>query len=84
MVAATHACAVSISPALPAKIAVSPPISSAAERNASSLRDINITLAPASTYDFAIALPIPRDAPVTNATLSSSEISMSVTIAVIQ
>ena len=73
-----------MSPALPAKIDVSPPISSAAARKESSLRDINMTLAPASTYDFAIALPIPREAPVTSATLPLSEISMSATLAVIQ
>ena len=38
-------------------------------------RDDSSTEAPASAYALAIALPMPRDAPVTSATLPSSEIS---------
>jgi hypothetical protein len=76
IVASTHAWPCSISPAFAAKISVSPSISFAAARSASSLREVNITCAPASTNDFAIALPMPREAPVTNAVLPRSEISM--------
>ena len=37
---------------------------------------VRITFAPDAANEAAIALPIPRDAPVTSATLPSSEISM--------
>jgi hypothetical protein len=40
------------------------------------LRDVSITFAPAAAIDAAIALPIPRDAPVTSATFPSNEICM--------
>jgi len=39
--------------------------------------ELSMTLAPASTIDAAMARPIPFDAPVTNATLPSSETCMS-------
>ena len=61
---------------LAAKTSVSPSISDAAARNESSFRDDSITFAPASANDFAIDLPIPREAPVTKATLPFKEISI--------
>ncbi len=61
---------------LAAKTSVSPPISDAAARSASILRETSITLAPDDASVAAIALPIPFDAPVTNATLPSRRISM--------
>ena len=75
-VAATHAAIWSGSPALAANTALSPPISAAAASSASCLRDDSITDAPAAAYAAAMALPIPRHAPVTSATLPSSLICM--------
>ena len=48
----------------------------AAISNWSCLRELSMTLAPASAIEPAIARPIPFDAPVTSATLPSSEICM--------
>src|SRR5437762_1406020 len=76
MVAATQASAVSMSPALPANTATSPPMSAAAISNPSILRAVSITLAPASTNPATMAFPMPFEAPVTRATLPSSRISM--------
>src|SRR3954451_20904239 len=76
MVAATQPSPASMSPALAANTAVSPPISAAAASRPSILRDESITLAPDSTKPAAMALPIPREPPVTRATLPSSRISM--------
>ena len=73
-VAATQAAIWSGSPALAAKTAVCPPavpMSSAAASSASCLRDDSITSAPAPARAVAIALPIPRLAPVTRATFPS-------------
>src|SRR5258706_1668116 len=75
-VAVTHALAASMSPALAANTAVSPSISAAAISSRSCLRELSMTLAPASANDPAMARPIPFDAPVTSATLPSSEICM--------
>src|SRR5262245_23822558 len=76
MVAATHAATWSGSPALAANTAVPPPISADAASSASCLRDDSITDAPAPAYAAAMALPMPRLAPVTSATLPSSVICM--------
>ena len=75
-VAATQAAIWSGSPALAANTAVSPPISSAAASRASCLRDDSITDAPLPANAPAIALPMPRLAPVTSATLPSRLICM--------
>lgn len=79
MVAATQSRATCGSPALPAKTAVSPAISPAAACNASIFLDVSITFAPAADMVAAMAFPIPRDAPVTSATLPSNEICMPTT-----
>ena len=49
---------------------------SAAASSASCLRDDSITSAPEAENSAAISRPIPRDAPVTSATLPSSRSSM--------
>src|SRR4051794_9181336 len=76
MVSSTHAWAASGSPALAANQATSPVMSAAAFSKPSALRDVSMTFAPASAYAAAMALPIPRDAPVTSATLPSSRSSI--------
>jgi len=75
-VAATQARPASVSPALAAKISVSPSIPAAAAWSWSSLREVSITFAPDATIVAAMARPMPFDAPVTRATLPFSEISM--------
>jgi hypothetical protein len=75
MQCSTAASACSGSPALAATTSMSPPISSAAARRSSILREEMRTDAPASAYALAIALPMPREAPVTSATLPAREIS---------
>jgi hypothetical protein len=81
MVAATQAVIWSGSPALAANTAVwpeAPPaaMSSAASSSASCLRDDIITAAPAPANAVAMALPMPRLAPVTRATFPSRLICM--------
>src|SRR3954467_12448497 len=75
-VAATQASAISMSPAFPANTATPPPMSAAAICKPSILREVIMTLAPASTNPAAMAFPMPFEAPVTSATLPSSRISM--------
>ena len=80
MVADTQARPASTSPALAANTSTSPTMSLRASTSASCLRDEIMTFAPAAAKWVAIALPIPRDAPVTNATLPSKRSSISGTL----
>ena len=70
----------SIRPALPASNAKSPPVSSVisftASSHTSALRLVIITFAPAEANSAAIALPIPREPPVTIATFPFKSVSM--------
>src|SRR4051812_2373081 len=77
MVACTAASAWSGSPAFAAKTATSPslPMPAFTASSASCLRDDSITCAPAFANVSAMDRPMPLDAPVTSATLPSSEIS---------
>ena len=67
-------------PACPASKARSPPVwslsSATAASHTSALRLVIITLAPASASEAAMALPIPREPPVTMATFPSMLVSM--------
>ena len=75
-VASMQARASSGSPALAANAATSSPGSPlTTSSSASCLRDENITDAPARAYAVAIAQPMPRDAPVTSATLPRRSIA---------
>ena len=73
IVASTHACACSGSPALAANVATSPSMAAAASSSASCLRDDSITRAPDAANADAIARPMPFDAPVTSATFRPAE-----------
>ena len=81
-VAATQASAWSGSPALaandlePWRPASTARISAAHASRASTLRDESITAAPLAASVAAIALPMPRDAPVTSATFPSTRMSI--------
>src|SRR3954447_26126889 len=79
-VASTHAFDASGSPVFAACHATSPCMSAAAFSRASALRDVSITEAPASANAAAMALPMPRDAPVTSATFPSSRSSLGGTL----
>ena len=74
MVSRTTSVAAVGSPTFAGRIATSPSMPSMEE--ASILRETIITLAPDSANVLAMARPIPRDAPVTRATLPLSEISI--------
>jgi hypothetical protein len=72
-VASTHARAASASPAFASNHATrSPPISSATLASDAPRREQIMTRAPCATNASAIARPMPRDAPVTTATLPAS------------
>src|ERR1700691_1498517 len=72
-VASTHARAASASPAFASNHATpSPPISSATLASDAPRREEIMTRAPCATNASAIARPMPRDAPVTTATLPAS------------
>src|ERR1700733_7112857 len=72
-VASTHARAASASPAFASNQAtLSPPISSATLASDAPRREEIITRAPFAANAWAIARPMPRDAPVTTATLPAS------------
>ena len=81
-VCSTTDSALSTSPVLAATYAMFPPISAAVARNESSLRDTIITFAPQRTNVAAMALPIPRDPPVTSAVFPCSEMSIRPTLVV--
>ena len=75
-VAATHASASSGSPALAACHAASPSMVATAASSASGLRDEIITRAPLAANSWAMARPMPRDAPVMSATRPSRRTSI--------
>src|SRR3954469_12938132 len=76
MVAATHASASSGAPAFAACHAASPSIVATAASSASGLRDEIITCAPLRAYSWAMARPMPREAPVISATRPSRRTSI--------